>query len=225
VTDPRSSRVRATRRRALAGRRSERGAAVFVVVLAITMLTAVGLFAAHSATLVDQASGYARLARQTQYIAEYGTLAGAAELGSGSAEPYLKAMLTGANACRANAVDPATARPPCYKMFYANLDARTSNPLTVDESGEHPQFVGVTSDGTDGSFADFVVELTDPGPTGAPVAGTDLGGAGLSFRYVKVTATTTAQLRPPGNTCDNAITTVTGQQSLRAHLVIGPIQQ
>lgn len=205
--------------------RSERGAAVFVVVLAITMLTAVGLFAAHAATLVDQAAGYARMARQTQYLSEYGTLAAAAELGSGSAEPYFRQMLAGANACRANA-SGTTLGKPCYKMFYSDLNARTNQPLISDQSGDHPGFVGFTDDGeNDGVIGDFVVELTDPGPTGAPVAGTDLGGTGLTFRYVKVTATTTAHMRPPGAVCTNSISTLSGQQALRAHLVIGPIQQ
>lgn len=209
--------------------RSQRGAAVFVVVLAVTMLSAVGLFAAHSATLVDLATGYARLARQTQHLAEYGTLAGAAELGSGSAEPYLRQMREGNNVCRANATG-TTAGMPCYKMFYADLNTRTEQlsgqSLTEDQSGENPGFIGYSSDGElDGVVGDFVVELTDPGPTGAPVAGTDLGSSGLSFRYAKVTATTTAHIRPPGAECTNSIATQSGQQALRAHLVIGPIQQ
>lgn len=199
---------------------------MFVVVLAITMLTAVGLFAAHSATLVDQAAGYARMARQTQYLAEYGALAGAAELGSGSAEPYFREMLRGTAQCRAN----RGLSGPCYKIFYDQLDQRTSaltgESLIVDQSGEKEGFIGYTSDGAkDGVIGDFVIELTDPGPTGAPIAGTDIGGTGVSFRYVKVTATTTAQMRPPGATCNNAIATLTGQQSLRTHFVIGPIQQ
>jgi hypothetical protein len=210
-------------------RRAARGAAVFVVVLAITMLTAVGLFAAHSATLVDQAAGYVRMARQTQYVAEYGALAGAAELGSGSAEPYYREMLTGQAQCRAL---PGTdlVGAPCYKIFYSQLDDRTrrlsNEPLIEDQSGTKAGFVGYTADGvTDGVIGDFVIELTDPGPTGAPIAGTDVGGTGLAFRYVKVTATTTAQMRPPGTTCTNEIATLTGQQALRTHFVIGPIPQ
>lgn len=221
------------RRRAPGRRRSERGAAVFVVVLAMTMLTAIGLFAAHSATLVDQAAGYVRMARQTQHLAEYGALAGAAELGSGSAQPYYEQMLGGAASCRANAKleqDLSQPRPPCYKVFYSQLNERAAaladESLLVDESGEHADFLGHTANGTtDGVQGDFVVELTDPGPTGAPIAGTDMGGTGLGFRYVKVTATTIAHMRPPGDTCVGSVATLTAQQGLRTHLVIGPIQQ
>lgn len=200
-----------------------------MVVLAITLLSAIGLFAAHTATLVDQASGYARLARQTQHLAEHGTLASAAELGSGSAEPYFRQMLAGTNICRANAAG-TTLGVPCYKMFYADLNARTEllsgESLIDDQSGDSPGYVGYTSDGDlDGIVGDFVVELTDPGPTGAPIAGTDLGSGGFGFRYAKITATTTAHLRPPGAECTNSIATQSGQQSLRAHLVIGPLRQ
>lgn len=195
-----------------------------MVVLAITLVTAVGLFAAHSATMVDQAAGYARMARQTQYLAEYGTLAAAAELGSGSAEPYFRQMQAGTSRCRANA---GVVDLPCYKLFYADLNARTEQltgePLTVDESGSRNGRIGYAPGSTEGVAGDFVVELTDPGPTGAPIAGTDLSGTGPSFRYIKVTATTLAQVRPPGDLCRNDIASVTGQQALRAHLVIGPI--
>ncbi|WP_433935083.1 hypothetical protein AB3662_10600 [Sorangium cellulosum] len=52
-------------------RSRERGAAVFIVVLVITMLTAIGLFAAHAATLSTIASGHARRMTQTHYLAEY----------------------------------------------------------------------------------------------------------------------------------------------------------
>src|SRR5690606_29611642 len=154
-------------------RRRAPGAAVFVVVMAITLLTAVGLFAAHSATLVDQASGHARLARQTVSLAEYGTLAAAAELGSGAADAYVAELSARTEQCRAN-VGRLTENPPCYKLFLDQLDGRTR--ALADAALLEPK----GSDGTPGSLGtsdalvgDFVVELTDPGPTGRPVAGTD----------------------------------------------------
>lgn len=203
-------------------RRRERGAAVFVVVMAITLLTAVGLFAAHSATLVDQASGHARLARQTVSLAEYGTLAAAAELGSGAADAYVAELSARTEQCRAN-VGRLTENPPCYKLFLDQLDGRTR--ALADAALLEPK----GSDGTPGSLGtsdalvgDFVVELTDPGPTGRPVAGTDAGGTGTAFRYLKVTATTTAQVRT-GNACTEGVASMTSEQSLRAQLLIGPL--
>lgn len=216
---------------------TERGAAVFIVVLAITLLTAVGMFAAHSATMVDQASGYARLARQTQHLSELGTVVAAAELGSGTAEPYVRQMAARTDECRSNAgrLTEGDVQPPCYKLFYSQLNARTmalANESLIEPTDDTVAgSLGYTISGVSGVVGDFVVELTDPGPTGAPVAGTDLGGTGTSFRHLKVTATSIAQLRPPGVSCTddedeaNAIAVLTSQQSMRAHLVIGPIPQ
>ncbi len=66
---------------ARARRRSrERGAAVFIVVLVITMLTAIGLFAAHAATLSTIASGHERRMTQTHYLTEYAMLLAIAEI-------------------------------------------------------------------------------------------------------------------------------------------------
>ncbi|XYI00800.1 hypothetical protein ACMHYB_13980 [Sorangium sp. So ce1128] len=61
-------------------RSRERGAAVFIVVLVITMLTAIGLFAAHAATLSTIASGHERRMTQTHYLAEYAMQLALAEI-------------------------------------------------------------------------------------------------------------------------------------------------
>jgi hypothetical protein len=61
-------------------RRRERGAAVFIVVLIIAMLTAIGMFAATSASLSTTAAGHERLATQTQYLTEYGVNIALSEL-------------------------------------------------------------------------------------------------------------------------------------------------
>ncbi|WP_437319490.1 hypothetical protein [Sorangium sp. So ce385] len=52
-------------------RAHERGAAVFIVVLVITMLTAIGLFAVNVATLSTIATGHERRMTQTHYLTEY----------------------------------------------------------------------------------------------------------------------------------------------------------
>jgi len=198
-------------------RRQQRGAAVFVVVMAITLLTAVGLFAAHSATLVDQASGYARLARQTQYLAEYGTLTTASELGTLAGKTYSDLIYQGGSRCRANA--SLAAGTPCYKFDKTFLNARTT-------AFGNQSILSAPASGIPGSFGqnaqivgDFTVELTDPGPVGQPVVGAQVGVG----TYIKVTSTSTAQIRSSDAACANDVTTTLGQQSLRAHLLIGPI--
>jgi hypothetical protein len=193
---------------------------VFVVVMAITMLTGVGLFAAHSATLVDQAAGYERMARQTQQLAEYGTLATTAELGSGTAESHVAELYQTGNFCVANADRVGAA---CYKRSYADLDARTlelsSESLTTNAAGTQDSLIGNGQvQGT------FMVELTDPSDN-VRVPGSDYSTSStVKYRYVKVTATSIAQLRPAGVTaCKDDVATLSGQQMMRAHLVVGPV--
>jgi hypothetical protein len=195
-------------------KQAERGAALFVVVLVLTLLTAVGLFAAQSATLVDQASGYSRQAAQTAYLAEYGVVASAAELGSGAAGAYRQRMLNPTDGCRMNLgiSEAGVGAPPCLVFHLSDFVAPSGEPM-LDTS-----LMSLTPD--------LVVEVTDPGPTGAPVAGTDVSGLSNSFGYMKVTATTVAQIRPAGAAqCVESTAIVAAQQMMRAHLVVGPVAQ
>lgn len=211
--------------RALPRRRRQRGAAVFVVVMAVTVLTAVGLFAAHSATLVDQAAGYDRLQSQTQQLAEYATLTSAAELGSGTADAYVMMMQRGAQdpkvSCTSNF---GLTGVPCYLIGYDRLNTRTKENsqevLLENQDATKENVIG--SGYTQG---DFYVELTEPRYVDVPVAGTDLSGtSGKAFRYLRVTATSYANFRPEGAAaCSNDIATVSAQQSMRSHLIVGPI--
>jgi hypothetical protein len=206
------------------GRRGERGAAVFVVVMATTLLTAVGLFAAYSATLVDQAAGYERLAQETAQLAAYGTLTAAAELGSPAGKTYLDLMKQHKQQCTANV---SRVNADCFKLFYKDLEARTqqlsTESLTVDDSGKIADVLGQHADpsstSTKGDIrGDFAVELTDEAPTGFPQAGDDLGGPSS---HVKVVLTTIAQIRPADAlSCDDSVSTLTSQQSVRAQVIV-----
>jgi hypothetical protein len=65
-------------------RARRRGAAVFIVVLVLAMLTAIGIFAASAASLSTTSAGHARVATQAHYLGELGvhaTLAYLEELG------------------------------------------------------------------------------------------------------------------------------------------------
>jgi hypothetical protein len=111
---------------------SERGAALFVVVMVITMLTGVGLFAARSTSLVDAATGYARQAAQAVALADYGAQLVASELGEGRAERVFQLMDLHNQYCPTYG-DPAAwtttwkdklAAPACYAYDYNQLEAR-----------------------------------------------------------------------------------------------------
>jgi hypothetical protein len=198
------------------GRRGERGAAVFVVVMAITLLTAVGLFAAHSATLVDQASGYSRLARQTQYMAEYGVLMGVTEAGSGSADAFIKEIEGATEACRAN--DGVSGEKFCSIRTRDEFNTLTQANAGLD------LIEATASDGTPGSFgrnaATFgtvQVEFSDLGPLRRLVQGTNRG-------FKRVTATSYGEIHSSGNTCTDQVSSTVGRVTMRAHLIIGPVK-
>jgi hypothetical protein len=192
----------------------------------LTLLTAIGIFAARSASMVDMAAGYERQASQTMYLSEYGALATLTQLGSGAAQAYIEQMDSGTDQCRANAGLPSDVQAPCYKVFRAELEAFTGalagESLLEAHSGTESGSFGPLSNVT----GDFVVELTDKGPAGV-VAGTDVGGTGTRFGYVKVALTSTAQVRPldgaDPNACTAGVAAVTGQQSMRMHAIVGPI--
>jgi len=215
-------------------RSRERGAAVFIVIMVISLLTAIGIFAARSASLVDTAAGYERQMLQTEYVAQYGTLTTAAELGSGSAKAYVDQMSTGEDDCRATSKLPppeAGAPVPCYKLFMSELAARVNQnstgkvsklfePAAEDDDGAtQPGSLGGTP--LDGNF---VVEMTDPGPVEKPIPGEAAGGSPRFLNYLKVTLSGYGQVRSAtgDNVCDEGSSTTAAVQAVRAHALIGP---
>ncbi|MCC6217400.1 MAG: hypothetical protein IT376_21255 [Polyangiaceae bacterium] len=213
--------------RRAARRREQRGAAVFVVVLAVMLLSAVGVFAARSTSIVTAGAGYARQAVQTQYVAELGAVTTMAELGSGAGSAYVEQLgSTTPDDCVATKDQPqivAGVKPACYKLYKGELDQRVASvggTLLTDSLS-----TVAYGDPIDGNF---VVELTDPGPADRPVAGTDVGGTGTTFRYLELTLTAMGQVRPnatfgDNSTCTEATTRTVGVQTLRAHVTVGPL--
>ena len=207
-------------------RAGERGAALFIVVLVITLLTAIGLFSARAASLVDTASGYNRQAVQTQYLAEYGTKAVAVELGS-NAKTLSDRMKKADDQCLSTAnlvgILGTGEKAPCYKLFFSELNQRTaSNLLTAAD----PANSKVGSLGATPLDADFVAEMVDLGPAG-PTPGFDAGGQAQSFRLEQATVITTGQIRPfsASTTCSPAQTHSVGVSTMRAVVTFGPIGQ
>src|SRR6478735_2934515 len=124
-----------SRLRELRRRRQERGVSVFIVVMVMALLTAVGIFTARATSLADLSAGYERQAVQTQYLAQYGMLATVATYGSdpqtyfdmmtkGLANPSLD---SGQEQCRMNASIDRTLlpNPPCYKLKPEDIQGKT----------------------------------------------------------------------------------------------------
>jgi hypothetical protein len=117
-------------------RADERGAALFIVVLIVVLLTAIGAFAAHATSLTQTASGYSRRAASAFYLAEFATNLVASDMAS-DPNGYLARALTGQLGCRANTgyTPPAGSFPPCLPVEYADMVKKLDTSITADTDG------------------------------------------------------------------------------------------
>jgi hypothetical protein len=202
-------------------RRTERGMAVFLVVLMLTLVTAIGIFSMHSASLVNRATGFHRQNVQATAIAELGARGAATWLGSNKDE-IRRAMENPKLPKR----DPNCAP----KLLSTNLEA--SCWLILDDSLES-QFAATAppfSDGLDGLLspptdtttelrADFGMEVTGTYQANAAAApGSPIGS------LVEVTVTTRARVFPIDSSitssCGAASRGAVSQQRVRSHLLV-----
>jgi Tfp pilus assembly protein PilX len=219
--------------------RSERGVALFIVVMVITLLAAVGLFAARSATWVDTAAGYSRQASQAIALAGYANRFAAAELGHGRARWYIDQMRAAGERCPSNR---NTTQPlPCYKLDDLDVsrridgqllaqgvaDAEDRTPIQAQTSaaaGSLGPPLGVEA-ARGGTEAVFMVELLDAFQTqGMP--GMDRGGGPNRFINVQMTVTGWSQVRTSTGAANNpwcstaAPSTGASVQAVRAHITV-----
>jgi hypothetical protein len=205
---------------------------VLTVVMAVTLLLAIGVLAVRNASTANQIVGYSRQSSQTAAAAELGTSAAVAEFGSGKAAAYISQMVahtsgSGAELCVANKSLPDM---PCARMFLEDLEASTRTYSSGGEGLFRPRNTTTKETGSFGMasamMGDVYVEITERGGTGRPVAGTDLGGTNPTLQYAKVTLTTSAQVRPTTATdtvCNSGVAKTTSRKVMRARVVVGPI--
>lgn len=204
-------------------RGSERGAALFVVVLVITLLTGVGIYAVHTATLVDRAAGQSNQAAQAAYATELSTLVAVAHLATVGGGVRAQFAAAGTTECAANqGIDPlAVGKPACLKLNEHDLTSQTGKPL-------------LDLDSLSASDADlpltfrYEIEGTDMSSPSKPMPGMDLSDtAKLGYRKFALTSSTHVFPHDPGteaeNVCADGVAVITGQHQIRAHVIIGPI--
>lgn len=193
-----------------------------VVILVVTMLMGIGMFAARSATLATSASGYNRQMTQTHYWTEFALLTATAELSTLRKGAYVTMMQ------QKPATDCASAKNlttntfvnnyTCYVFGYADLDLALknegSNSLILNPSGTTPGSLGKKL-----LDARFEVEMTDLGPAMPPVDGQDLTGGG-ALQYRSVTLNANGQIRLPTAAGSPASAST---ELARARLIIGPL--
>jgi hypothetical protein len=187
---------------------AQRGAAVFIVVMVLTLLTAVGVFAVRSASLADVAAGYDREASQASLIAQYATVATAAYLAGPSGNSIVTNIHTISPYCQMN----MGVTKDCFILYSAPIEASTlslGNEDLFETSSSSLNANGNT-------VADFDVELTDPFTPPGVIS------AGNQSAPVQITVTAVAQVQQagacvnPGSTTWNA-----GQQMVRSYISAG----
>jgi hypothetical protein len=204
-------------------RRGERGAAVFIVVMVLTLLTAVGLFAVRSASLADLAAGYDREGAQAGLIAEYAITASAAYLANDPSTVfigYTASIDRAPQPCQSNALPgtfPAPApRPGCYRLDLSELQTsfgKMSNETVFAPANKASSAVGSTSslNAAETTSATFVVEVTDAAKTGVPSDGDP-----SQVSMVLMTLTAISQVRPAAACAASLSAPAAGQQVMRA---------
>lgn len=198
-------------------RRQERGAALFLVVMVLSIVSAIGVFSMRSASLVDVAAGYARQSVQSTLVAEYAARAAATYL---ETNPSLVDGTERVSGCAPalGAIDPDS---PCTVLLSAlladSIAASAPSPPAGDIYGQLSQ----TNDYTR-IQAEFVTEMTEP--TMASVTASPGFTSGM-FR--QVTFTTVARIFPvdladttASGVCAPAASAAVTQQTVRAHVIV-----
>jgi hypothetical protein len=216
--------------RRLRARRSQRGAAVFIVVMAIVLLTGIGVFAVRTASLVDVAAGYERQSTQTHHLSE---LAGRAAASDASGikdifEMVLNTRNLAPETCLANRRPGSTAPPDyltCYRIDHTRLTERVSgNVLLVPQTGTGDGSFGPRLGDAEGFSSplegQILLEYTDPNHH-EMAPGEEVG----KQAPLEVTVTAHAQLRPAGAgdrpwCAPQASSMGASVQLLRSHLTI-----
>lgn len=224
ASSPRVSSASARQRRPLK-RSDERGAALFVVVMVITLLAAIGIFSARAASMVDVASGYNRQSVQTQYIAEYGLRGVTARLARGEADAIVSEMANGIDDCRATANLAAALgggqRPGCYKLFMSEVASAFDETLLEAPTETAPGSLGPPAPSTNQVAGNFVVELTEHTKAPGALPGFQVDGQNQSFQLVRITLTSQGEIRPfsASTTCDETSSRSAGNSFVRSHVV------
>lgn len=212
-------RVRSSARLARARRSSSRrGVTVFVVLMVISMLAAVGIFAARSAQLGVSNAGRYREMMQTHYIAEGGMQGAISEFSRDPNGYLIKLRNATALSATASGAFPCSDIPyaapsvsnftPCSTLcLRLGLDAVESAAQRRSGNAAFTVYNGKGTDPTVGSLpgsfgmgdvaGNFAVEFTDERPVEPPPAGMPIaGGTGVSLKFKSVSARAVGQVLP-----------------------------
>lgn len=199
-------------------RRDQRGAAVFLVVMVMTIAAAIGVFSMRSASLADLAVGYSRQSAQATLVAEYAARATANYL---QQNPEIVSSTTRVAGC-AQALQDRDADAPCMVFKSSILEEAVKNTAPSPPPGSYIYGQLGTENTETRVDAEFVTEMTEPSM--ASITASPGFTAGL-FR--QVTFTTIARVYPTDindvattGVCSNAAHGAVSQQTVRSHVII-----
>ena len=212
-------------------RRTQRGAAVFVVMLVITLVAALGLFAVRSSSIANLSSGYNRQLTQVHYITDLAVAAAVADIGD-NPEGVKRQMELGPKVGEGEVICVAyneVNKPTCWMRSYDDIQKTVT---TRNAAGKLIEPVAAGKVGSLGPVpleADMRIELTDLHPA-LPVAGFQQAGgseANIQQMHAYVTVSASGLVRPEQtavNTWNTEVASATGVELSRAHVIMGPVQ-
>lgn len=188
-------------------RNQQRGAAVFIVVMVLTLLTAIGIFAIRSASLVTVASGHLRQEAQTAHFGEYALRAAISEVGAPDLTTYYVMERTSRNraqdSCLVNrGLEAAGISSPCTKLGPGEIEQSIQKnfagetlivPQTPTTDGSLGPRLGTVADPTATLEGVFSEELHDVFRAPGTLVGLDV--AKQQFVPMNLTITGYAQIR------------------------------
>jgi hypothetical protein len=209
-------------------RTAERGAALFIVVLVIVLLTAIGVFAVHATSLAQAASGYSRRATAAFYLGEFSMNVVASDM-AGKENEYLQLACTGKNDCRGNAglgaLLPAGAIVCCRGIEFDQMKLLMDPGIVADSDGAVFGALSRPDRPDDQAInGSFRVEMTDVGPAPTPTEGMGMSGTTTVSAW-QTAVTTTARLVPAtaGGDCSPEAARASENQSIRGYVVFTTI--
>ena len=194
-------------------RRTERGMAVFLVVLVLTMISAIGVFSMHSASLVDRASGYNRQNVQATAMVEFGARGAATWMNYNRDIVNTTARVDNC----ASALLKADTNAICSVLKDTSLnDMFVQSAPTAFPDGLMGQLNSPWDQST--IRAEMATEMTEPFAANTAA----LPGSGGNIR--EMTVTTQARIFPTdtgsATVCANGGQGAMSQQRVRAHVLI-----
>lgn len=207
-------------------RAAERGATLFVVVLAITLLTGIGLFTVHSSAMLARAAGHAREAQQSDAYATAGTLA-ALSVVTSAPRLFTDKALAGSSDCIANlGVDTVRyGAQACFK--FSNVTVSPVVPVALMAADSFG--TALTSNSQPVLAGTFTSELTDVIDSQIAIAGYSAvpgtNNAVAQMRMAKLTTTAGVLPQVAVANCDPNLMQTAAQHMTRAHVMVGPVVQ